>query len=99
MSAAFTCLQVGKSYSTGHGVTEALVDVTFGVAEQEFVCLVGPSGCGKTTLLKIVAGLLQPTSGRVVFGDDPPPDRPRNALVWKCAWDGTQALFTKTMIA
>ncbi len=41
----------------------ALHDVSFSVAQGEFVCLVGPSGCGKTTLLKIIAALEEPTGG------------------------------------
>ena len=46
----------------------ALQDVSLKVREGEFLTLVGPSGCGKSTLLKIIAGLLNPTSGRVYLG-------------------------------
>jgi ABC-type sugar transport system ATPase subunit len=42
------------------------VDMTF--ADGEVACLLGPSGCGKTTLMRILAGLERPTSGRVIFG-------------------------------
>ena len=50
-----------------YGDQHALVAVNIGVAKGEFVTLVGPSGCGKTTLLRIVAGLLSPTEGRIVL--------------------------------
>jgi NitT/TauT family transport system ATP-binding protein len=46
---------------------EILRDISFEVAEREFVCLVGPSGCGKTTLLRALAGLTSPTTGSVEF--------------------------------
>jgi NitT/TauT family transport system ATP-binding protein len=82
-SPAFTCEHLSKAYRTRNGLVPALEDVTFGVGEQEFVCLVGPSGCGKTTLLKLIAGLLEPTSGRIVFSQKPPQDRPRSALVFQ----------------
>ncbi|WP_395758379.1 ABC transporter ATP-binding protein [Streptomyces althioticus] len=52
----------------GHGRhVEAVRDLTFSLDAGELVCVVGPSGCGKTTLLKCVAGLLEPTSGEVVL--------------------------------
>ncbi len=61
---------------------EALAGVDLTVAAEEFVCVVGPSGCGKSTLLLIAAGLLPPTSGRVVFEGDAR-GRPRTAVVFQ----------------
>ena len=48
------------------GETQVFGEVSFSVAEGEFVCLIGHSGCGKTTLLNILAGLDAPTSGHVI---------------------------------
>lgn len=45
----------------------AIDQVSFDIAEGEFVCLVGPSGCGKSTLLRLAAGLDLPSDGRVVL--------------------------------
>ncbi|THH36058.1 ABC transporter ATP-binding protein [Aliishimia ponticola] len=50
----------------GKGETQVFGDVWFDVKEGEFVCLIGHSGCGKTTLLNILAGLDQATSGHVI---------------------------------
>ena len=63
---------VAKTYRTrGGGAVEALKPVRLQIQEGSFVSLVGPSGCGKTTLLNIIAGLLPPTSGRVLFEGEP----------------------------
>jgi NitT/TauT family transport system ATP-binding protein len=53
---------VGKRYGTG---VEALRDVAVTFPRGGLTTLLGPSGCGKTTLLKIIAGLVQPTAGEV----------------------------------
>jgi NitT/TauT family transport system ATP-binding protein len=59
--------ELTKTYQTKESEILALDHVTFDVYDQEFFCIVGPSGCGKTTLLKILAGLLSKTSGRVIL--------------------------------
>jgi len=69
---------LGKVYGEGKDATHAIGDVSFELAEREFVCVVGPSGCGKTTLLKCMSGLLAPTTGEVRLRGrrivDPPPE-------------------------
>jgi len=54
-----------KVYNSGKDKVVALEEVSFSVAEAEFVTVVGRSGCGKSTLLKITAGLLSSTAGSV----------------------------------
>src|SRR5947208_10359825 len=68
---SFACTGLGKEFRTRRGVTPALEDVSLAVGKGEFVCVVGPSGCGKTTLLKLIAGLLPATTGRITFDGDP----------------------------
>jgi ABC-type sugar transport system ATPase subunit len=66
---------VMKRYGSAH----ALRGVSFGMERGSFVALLGPSGCGKTTLLRIIAGLLDPDGGRLVLGGDD--------VTAKAAWD------------
>jgi len=56
-----------KLYEGRGRSVEALRDLTFSVEASELVCVVGPSGCGKTTLLRCIAGLLEPTAGEVLL--------------------------------
>jgi NitT/TauT family transport system ATP-binding protein len=59
--------ELGMVFPDRDGGLCALRDIDLDVQQQEFVCVVGPSGCGKTTLLRLLAGLLMPTSGQVLF--------------------------------
>ena len=56
---------VEKIYDGRQGQMVALNGVDLDIYENQFICVVGPSRCGKSTLLNIIAGLLEPTSGAV----------------------------------
>lgn len=62
-----TALVKGRSVSLSFGSTNLLKDCDFDLAEGESLVLIGPSGHGKTSLLKLMAGLLEPTSGTLEF--------------------------------
>jgi NitT/TauT family transport system ATP-binding protein len=47
----------------------ALAEVSLTIGDAEFVAVVGPSGCGKSTLLRLIAGLIRPSSGRILLGE------------------------------
>jgi multiple sugar transport system ATP-binding protein len=75
--AEITLEDISKVFPDG---TQAVMDLTLGIADAEFMVFVGPSGCGKTTALRMVAGLEDITSGKVTIGgrvvnDLPPKDR------------------------
>ena len=59
------------TYQAPDGEGAALRDVTFGVADGEFVSIVGPSGCGKSTLLALIAGIERPSGGEVLVDGEP----------------------------
>lgn len=56
-------------YRTDDSETVAVEDFSLDVKKGELISIVGPSGCGKTTILRSIAGLLQPTSGTIKIGD------------------------------
>lgn len=58
---------IREVYQSREGEVEALCDVSFTAQKGELLSIVGPSGCGKSTLLSIVAGLLPPSSGKVLL--------------------------------
>ena len=66
---ALTIDGVGKVYMSRQGWVEAIAACTLEIKPGSFYVLVGPSGCGKTTLLNIVAGFDDPTSGEVKLAD------------------------------
>ena len=81
-----------------YGGSLAVDHVTLEVAAGELVALLGPSGCGKTTLLRIIAGFITQTSGKVVIGerriDDLPPARRNVGIVFQ-----NYALFPHMTVA
>jgi NitT/TauT family transport system ATP-binding protein len=58
---------LSKAFSSRHGSITIMSDVSFSVADNDFLAIVGPSGCGKSTLLRLMQGLDHPTSGEIRF--------------------------------
>ena len=80
-----TILEVERLTKVFAGGVTAVDDVSFSLAEGEFVTLLGPSGCGKTTMLRLIAGFESPDAGRILLGgrdvtDDPPHKRQVNTV-------------------
>ena len=61
---------VSKSFARADGITHALQDVNLTINDGEFVCIVGASGCGKSTILRLIAGLIPPTSGTLTLNGE-----------------------------
>ena len=57
---------INKSFDGRGKNLSVLEDINLNINDGELVCLLGPSGCGKTTLLRLIAGLDQPTSGEII---------------------------------
>ena len=80
-----TILEVERLSKAFPGGVRAVDDVSFALAEGEFVTLLGPSGCGKTTMLRLIAGFEFPDAGRILLGgqdvtDNPPHRRQVNTV-------------------
>lgn len=76
-----------QNISHSYGKEQVLKDVNLTIREGEFFTLLGPSGCGKTTILRILAGFLHPTEGRVFIGEtditDLPPEKRNMGIVFQ----------------
>jgi ABC-type sugar transport system ATPase subunit len=68
------------SYTYPNETHQVLKDISFKLETGKILAIVGPSGCGKTTLLKLIYGLLAPSTGQVKWNSEIIPD-PKNALV------------------
>ena len=66
-SAAVVCDGMSMTFNTGRSnQVDALVGIDLSIHRGDFVSLIGPSGCGKSTLLRLVANLIEPSSGTVL---------------------------------
>jgi NitT/TauT family transport system ATP-binding protein len=75
--------QVVKSFPAAGGPVTAIDRFDLTVADGEFVCIVGPSGCGKSTFLRILAGLVEATSGEVRIEPGEERGKPLNSVVFQ----------------
>ena len=62
---------VSVEFPSARGALRVVDDVSYEIADGEFVAVIGPSGCGKTTMMNMVAGFMQPTRGRVLLDGEP----------------------------
>jgi len=69
MTPAIKLENISKIYPSKTGDLLVLKKIDVDVGKEEFVSIIGPSGCGKTTLLKIIGGILKPTTGQVLIND------------------------------
>ena len=78
---AVVCERVTVRFTTERGTVTALQDIDLAIPTGSFLTLLGPSGCGKSTLLRVMADLIEPSSGRVtVLGDAPTVARRRREI-------------------
>ena len=69
---AVRCERVSVRFTTERGTVTALENIDLAIPRGSFLTLLGPSGCGKSTLLRVMADLIEPTSGKIsVLGDVP----------------------------
>jgi NitT/TauT family transport system ATP-binding protein len=94
---------IGLNYKKGKEFMPVLADISFTASNDQFVAITGPSGCGKSSLLRIVAGLIQPTAGVCKYHDSPIKDTRREIsmifqnfvlLPWRTAFENVMFPLT-----
>src|ERR1700712_6084617 len=70
VNVGITLDQVSKRFTGSDGETVAVSDLSIQIPAGQLVAFVGPSGCGKTTTLKMINRLIEPSSGRILLGED-----------------------------
>lgn len=90
-SFAFRLNHLSKNFPEESGELEALEDITLEVPPEQFLSVLGPSGSGKSTLLRLLAGLIQPSSGEIIFPDTEQPSvglvfQQANLMPWRDIW-------------
>jgi iron(III) transport system ATP-binding protein len=87
MSIPIAIQDLRKVFGTGSTASAAVDGVTIAIQPGELFFLLGPSGCGKTTLLRMIAGFIEPTAGCIMFGDRDvtwlPPNRRNTGMVFQ----------------
>jgi iron(III) transport system ATP-binding protein len=82
---SITISKISKKYGTEGKLILDSIDLN--IASGELFFLLGPSGCGKSTLLRIIAGLIEPSSGKILFGNDDvtrlPTEKRQSAMVFQ----------------
>lgn len=90
-SFAFRLNHISMTFPEKTGELEALDDLCFEVPPSQFVCVLGPSGSGKSTLLRLLAGLLEPSTGEILYPHSQQPSvglvfQQANLMPWRDVW-------------
>ncbi len=87
MSTAIDIENLSKTFGTGSTAARAVDGISLRIEPGELFFLLGPSGCGKTTLLRMIAGFIEPTSGKIAFSGrdvtDLPPNKRNTGMVFQ----------------
>ena len=87
---------VSKTFGAGPFAKEVIKDCSFTIESGKLTVMIGPSGCGKSSLIQLIAGFDQPTSGHITIGDRPITGPGKDRLVlfqesalfpWMTTWD------------
>ena len=96
-----------KGLTKRFGDATAVDNVSLTIGDGDLVCLLGPSGCGKTTTLRLIAGFIEPTEGKIVVGErvvssperTQPPEQRKMSMIFQsyALWPHMTAARTSPM--